>query len=298
MNVPVVYHPDYYADIGAHVFPTRKFSLVFKAIQRNVGDITGCFRQPSPATHEQLLRVHASEYLDDLDACRWTSRTSCSELPLTKQIVDAYYLMAGGTCLAASLACEGGGSMNLGGGFHHAFADRAEGFCYVNDIAVAVREIQAQRLVERVAVIDTDLHQGNGTARIFQGDPQVFTFSIHQEDLYPVKEQSSLDIGLEDGTEDQEYLAKLRQGLDVVFGQFKPQFVMYVGGVDPYKEDQLGSLRLSKEGIKQRDMMVFRTCRDHGVPVAAVLAGGYASDVEDTVEMHANTYLALREALG
>jgi acetoin utilization deacetylase AcuC-like enzyme len=298
VNVPVVYHPGYYADIGAHVFPTRKFSLVLEAIRRHVGDITGCFHRPSPATREQLLRVHAPEYLDDLDACRWTRRTSCSELPLTKEIVDAYYLMAGGTCLAASLACEHGGAMNLGGGFHHAFADRAEGFCYVNDVAVAVREIQARRLIERVAVIDTDLHQGNGTARIFRGDPQVFTFSIHQEDLYPVKEQSSLDIGLQDGTEDEEYLAKLRQGLDVVFRQFKPQFVMYVGGVDPYKEDRLGSLRLTKKGIKQRDTMVFRTCRDHGVPVAAVLAGGYAADVADTVEMHANTYLALREAFG
>jgi acetoin utilization deacetylase AcuC-like enzyme len=298
VNIPVVYHPDYYANIGPHVFPTRKFSLVLEAIQRNVGDITGCFHRPSPATREQLLRVHAPEYLDDLDACRWTPRTSFSELPLTKEIVDAYYLMAGGTCLAASLACEHGGAMNLGGGFHHAFADRAEGFCYVNDVAVAVREIQARRLVERVAVIDTDLHQGNGTARIFRGDPQVFTFSIHQEDLYPVKEQSSLDIGLEDETEDDEYLAKLRQGLDVVFRQFKPQFVMYVGGVDPYKDDRLGSLRLTKDGMRRRDRMVFDECRNHGVFVAAVLAGGYAADVADTVEMHANTYLALREAFG
>ncbi|MFH1110754.1 MAG: histone deacetylase [Planctomycetota bacterium] len=297
VHVPVVYHPDYYANIGSHVFPTRKFSLVFDAIQRIVGNIESSVHRPSPATREQLLRVHAPEYLADLDACRWTPRTAYSELPLTKEIVDAYYLMAGGTCLAANLACEYGGTMNLGGGFHHAFADRAEGFCYVNDIAVAVREIQAQRLVERVAVIDTDLHQGNGTARIFRDDPQVFTFSIHQEDLYPVKEQSSLDIGLEDGTEDHEYFTKLRQGLDVVFGQFNPQFVMYVGGVDPYKEDRLGSLQLTKVGIKQRDTMVFRRCRDHGVPVAAVLAGGYAADVGDTVEMHANTYLALRDAL-
>lgn len=298
VNVPVVYHPDYYADIGAHVFPTRKFSLVFEAIQRNAGDITEWLYQPSPSTREQLLRVHAPEYLDDLDACRWTPRTSASEVPLTKQIVDAYYLMAGGTCLAASLAREHGGAMNLGGGFHHAFADRAEGFCYINDIAVAVREIQARRFGERVAVIDTDLHQGNGTARIFQNDPQVFTFSIHQEDLYPVKEQSSLDIGLDDGTKDEDYLAKLQQGLDVVFRQFKPQFVMYVGGVDPYKDDRLGSLRLTKEGIKRRDTMVFQRCRDHGVPVVAVLAGGYAAEVLDTVEMHANTYMALREALG
>jgi acetoin utilization deacetylase AcuC-like enzyme len=161
-------------------------------------------------------------------------------------------------------------------------------------VAVAARDALARGQVERVAVIDTDLHQGNGTARIFRDDPTVFTFSIHQENLYPLKEQSDLDIGLADGTGDDEYLEKLKSGLDAVFNRFPPQFVLYVGGVDPYQKDLLGSLQLSKQGVKNRDTMVFRACRDQGCPVVAVLAGGYAADLRDTVEMHVNSYLALR----
>ena len=293
MNVPLVHHPDYYSDIGVHVFPTQKFALVLEGIRARISDFDTCVHVPSPATREQLLRAHSTEYLADLDACRRTPRTISSELPLTRQIIEAYYLMAGGTCLAARLALEHSCAMNLGGGFHHAFADRAEGFCYVNDVAVAAREVQTQGWAERVAIIDTDLHQGNGTARIFHDDPSVFTVSIHQENLYPPKEQSDLDIGLADGAGDGEYLARLKSGLDTVFGRFQPQFVLYVGGVDPYQKDLLGSLQLSKEGIKNRDAMVFRACRDQGCPVAAVLAGGYASDLRDTVEMHINTYLAM-----
>ncbi len=295
MTVRVVHHPDYFSDIGVHVFPTEKFALVLEGIRTRVEEFDRIVHTPSAATAEQLARVHTPQYLADLEACRRTPRTMFSELPLTRQIVDAYYLMAGGTCLAAELAMDRGCAMNVGGGFHHAFADRAEGFCYVNDVAVAAREVQATYRVERVAVIDTDLHQGNGTAHIFHDDPSVFTFSIHQENLYPVKEQSDLDIGLDAGTADEEYLDKLRTSLKVIFRRFKPGFVIYVGGVDPFEQDQLGSLRLSKEGIKTRDATVFGYCHGHGVPVAAVLAGGYAVDLRDTVEMHVNTYLALRE---
>ena len=298
MTVPVVYHPDYFSDIGVHVFPTEKFALVLEGIRRNTDDFEDNPHTPSPATTEQLLRVHTPEYLADLDACRRTPRTMFSELPLTKQIVDAYALMAGGTCLTATLAMDHGGALNIGGGFHHAFADRAEGFCYLNDVAVAAREVQATRQVERVAVIDTDLHQGNGTARIFQDDPSVFTFSIHQEHLYPVKEQSDLDIGLDFGIADEEYLEKLRTALELIFRRFKPQFVVYVGGVDPFERDQLGSLRLTKSGMKARDATVFSYCHAHEVPVAAVLAGGYAVDIRDTVDMHVNTYLSLGEVFG
>jgi len=295
MGIPVVYHPDYFSEIGAHVFPTEKFALVLEGIRRQAGDLDDHLHTPSPATREQLLRVHTAEYLADLDACERTARTLLSEMPLTRQIVDAYYLMAGGTCLTATLALEQGCAINLGGGFHHAFADRAEGFCYVNDVAVAAREVQSQRRVERVAVIDTDLHQGNGTASIFRNDPSVFTFSIHQEDLYPPKEQSDLDVGLANETGDDEYLRELRAALDVIFDRFQPQFVLYVGGVDPYERDMLGELRLTKRGMMKRDATVFTSCRDRGAPVAALLAGGYATNVRDTVEMHVNSYLALRD---
>ena len=299
MPVPVVYHPEYFSDIGEHVFPAEKYGLIRESLGERVEGFEARVHRPEPATREQLLRVHAAEYLDDLDSHRHTARTLPSELPITAQIVSAYYLMTGGTCLAAELALERGAAMNLGGGFHHAFADRAEGFCYVNDVAVGTRAVLAGerggRKVSRVAVVDGDLHQGNGTAHIFREDPAVFTFSIHQENNYPIKRQSDLDVGLRDFTDDERYLGQLQRALDTIFSDFEPEFVLYVGGVDPYENDQLGGLKVTKDGMKRRDTMVFERCRDHGTPVAAVLAGGYAWDVRDTVELHMNAYFAMSE---
>lgn len=293
MPLPVVFNADYYSDIGQHVFPTEKFRLIYEGLCEQIEQFERRVYRPQPATQEQLLRVHTPQYIDDLNAYRHSARTVGSELPISKQIIDAYYLMTGGSCLAAQLAVEHGAAMNLGGGFHHAFADRAEGFCYINDVAVAVRDILATRPIERAAVIDTDLHQGNGTAHIFANDPAVFTFSIHQQNNYPIKQRSDLDIGLADNTEDEEYLQDLNNALQHIFGGFGPQFIVYVAGVDPYREDQLGGLRLSIHGIQERDEMVLRFCRDHAVPAAVVTAGGYARHVRDTVTMHINTYLAL-----
>ena len=302
MSVPVVYHPDYFSDIGPHVFPTEKYRLIHEGLSAQVEDFQGRVHPPQPATRPQALRVHTPEYLDDLDSHQHTTRTFTSELPISKEIIDAYYLMTGGTCLAAELALEQGAAMNLGGGFHHAFADRAEGFCYLNDVAIAIRDVMAEgregKRIERAAVIDVDLHQGNGTARIFQDDPQVFTFSIHQENNYPIKQKSDLDIGLRDFTSDERYLGELERALQTVFGEFRPQFAIYVGGIDPYESDQLGGLKVTKDGMKQRDTMVFEHCREHQTPVAVVLAGGYAWDVRDTVEMHSNTYFALGDIFG
>ena len=297
MSVPIVYHPEYLSDIGPHVFPTEKYHLMHEALIAQIPELALCVREPEPATREQLLRVHTPEYLADLDSHQHTARTLPSELPISPEIVDAYYLMAGGTVLATGLALEHGAALNIGGGFHHAFADRAEGFCYVNDVAVGVRHAMSEevgdRRRERVAVVDCDLHQGNGTARIFQDDPQVFTLSIHQENNYPVKEKSSLDIGLDDLTGDARYLEKLEEGLDTVFGRFGPGFVIYVAGVDPYEDDQLGGLRLTRSGMRRRDELVLDHCRRQGTPVAAVLAGGYAFSLAHTIEMHMNTYLAM-----
>ena len=261
MSIPLVHRPEHYSDIGVHVFPTQKFALVLEGIRGRVNGSNRCLQVPPTATREQLLRVHTAEYLADLDACQRTARTLSSELPLTRQIIDAYCLMAGGTCLAAELALTHGCARNLGGGFHHAFADRAEGLCHINDVAVAVRDVQALGRAERVAVIDTDLHQRNGTAGIFGDDLSVFTFSIHQENQYPPKEQSDLDIGLEDGIGDDEYLRKLEIGLEILFNRFQSQLVIYVGGVDPQEEDLLGELRLSKNGIKIRGATVHRWAR-------------------------------------
>jgi acetoin utilization deacetylase AcuC-like enzyme len=289
-----VHSRNYHADFGPHVFPVEKYRLLREALEAE-GEPPSRFAAPEPATREQLLTVHTRAYLDDLDGLRRTERTVWSELPLTPQIVRLFVLSAGGTILAGRLALEGGWAMHLGGGFHHAFADKAEGFCYINDLAVAVRVLQKEGRITRAAVVDCDLHQGNGTARIFAGDDSVFTFSIHQRDLYPPKERSDLDIHLADGTEDDAYLTLLDDGLRQVLGS-RPGLVLYQAGADPFREDQLGSLALSKRGLRERDRMVFAACRSAGVPVAGTLGGGYARRVSDTVDIHLGTCLAAREA--
>src|SRR5215510_2627174 len=204
------YSPAYIADIGLHVFPIEKYRLVAEALLELHHIPNSAFVEPTPATLEQLLRVHTERYLDDLENCRWTHRTMQSELPLSPNIVSMFKLACGGTIRSAELALEEGAAVHIGGGFHHAFASKAEGFCYLNDLAVAIRDVQSRGTVQRAMVIDCDLHQGNGTAHIFQGDRSVFTFSMHQQRLYPIKEESDLDIPLRNGVGDEEYLELMR----------------------------------------------------------------------------------------
>jgi acetoin utilization deacetylase AcuC-like enzyme len=244
---------------------------------------------PQEANVEDIALVHTKAYIDDIRHLRWTQRTVRSELPLSSEIVSAYFIHAQGTILSCNEAIKTGIGLHLGGGFHHAFADHGEGFCYINDIAVGIKKMQALKLIERAAVIDCDLHQGNGTAKIFQNNPSVFTFSIHQEHLYPIKEESSLDIGLEDGTGDVEYLKKLQDAVETILTNHTPQLIVYVAGADPFQMDQLGALRLTKEGLKKRDEIVIKRSRQQKIPVAVTLAGGYAFDVNDTVDIHFNT---------
>jgi len=229
---------------------------------------------------------------------RWTARTVRSELPLTWEIILGYLIHAAGTIAACRLGLEDGVAMHLGGGFHHAFADHGEGFCYVNDVAVAVRKLQAEGRIARAAVIDCDLHQGNGTARIFQADPAVFTFSIHQEHLYPIKEKSDLDIGLADETGDDIYVEHLQAAVPKILAEHKPELVIYVAGADPFKDDQLGALRLTKRGLAMRDRVVIEGCHRRGIPVVPVLAGGYALNTADTVDIHTNTARECLRVLG
>jgi acetoin utilization deacetylase AcuC-like enzyme len=285
----VVHSPAYFCDIGAHVFPVEKFArvraLLVNAREVEAGDIV----TPDPAPREDLLRVHTPEYLDDLAALRWTHRTHMSELPLTAEIVRAYRLAAGGTTLAARGALERGCGINLGGGFHHASADRAEGFCYLNDLAVAVRVLQHEGRIRRAAVVDLDVHQGNGTALVFHGDPSVFTLSVHQENNYPVpKAESTLDLGLPDRTGDEDYMRALDPALEAVW-RFAPEIVLYQAGADPYLEDQLGGLALTLSGLEARDRRVLEGCASRGIPAVVTLGGGYARRVEDTVAIHATT---------
>jgi acetoin utilization deacetylase AcuC-like enzyme len=197
--------------------------------------------------------------------------------------------MAGGSIASARLALACGYGGNVGGGFHHAFADHGEGFCAIHDVAVAIRALQHEGKIERAAIVDLDVHQGNGTAVIFSRDPSVFTFSIHQENNYPVKQVSSLDIGLDDGMEDAEYLERLDAALPGVLDGHRPQLVAYVAGADPYEQDQLGGLCLTRAGLAERDERVYAACRARGIPVFTTLAGGYSRSFEDVVAIHAET---------
>jgi len=286
-----VYSPKYEVDVGSHVFPTSKYRLVRERLLAEGLAREDDFVEPTPASRAELELVHTPEYLDDLEQLRWTDRTRFSELPLTKPIVDAYVLAAGGTILGARIALDSPERLcvHLGGGFHHAFADKAEGFCYINDIAVAIRVMQHEQRIRTAMVVDCDLHQGNGTARIFSEDPTVFTLSIHQENNYPLKEQSDLDIGLEDFAGDHDYLSALSDGLENAFARHSPELLVYVAGGDPYHDDQLGALKLTKEGMKARDELVLGEAHKRKIPVITVFAGGYARKLSDVVELHTQT---------
>jgi acetoin utilization deacetylase AcuC-like enzyme len=202
----------------------------------------------------------------------------------------------GATIAAARAAIEDGVSANLAGGTHHSFADRGEGYCVFNDVAVAVRVLQRDRLARRIAIVDLDVHQGNGTAAIFQGDDEVFTFSMHGEKNFPFKKESSdLDVALPDGTGNEGYLAALGAHLPAVLNTHRPDFVFYLAGADPYEGDRLGRLKLTIEGLQQRDKVVFEACRRAGLPIAVTMSGGYAPDVDAIVTIHSNT-IRLAEA--
>jgi acetoin utilization deacetylase AcuC-like enzyme len=289
--VKVIYSPRYEADIGAHVFITAKYRLAVEQLLAD-GTITEAdIVEPAPATRDDVARVHTPEYLDDLFNQRLSYRTRRSELPLSQEITDSYMLAAGGTILGCRHALETPEKIccHLGGGWHHAFANHAEGFCYLNDIAIGVRVMQAEGRIRRAAVIDCDLHQGNGTAHIFLNDPDVFTFSIHQENNYPAKQTSDLDIGLEDFAGDDEYLSELEQAVPRIYDQHRPELVIYVAGADPYFNDQLGSLRLTMHGLEHRDEVVIGEAARRGIPVITTTAGGYARHVSETVSIHAQT---------
>ena len=285
----VVYSPRYQCDIGPHVFPVRKYSMVLDRLIAEGAARAADVLEPEVPSRETLALVHASAYLDDLERLNHSARTIVSELPLTAAIVTAYTLAAAGTTLAARHALRQGAAVHLGGGFHHAFAEHAEGFCYVNDLAVAIRVLQREGVITRAAVVDLDVHQGNGTAHIFEGDDTVFTLSVHQEANYPMpKMRSDLDVGLPDGTGDAEYLARLDPALERVWAA-RPEIVLYQAGADPYRDDQLGGLALTVDGLEARDRRVLEGCAARGIPAVVTLGGGYARRGEDTVEIHTRT---------
>jgi acetoin utilization deacetylase AcuC-like enzyme len=286
--VIVVYSRRYHIDIGTHVFPTIKYQLVHRALSERGGFE---FVEPEPASWDDLALVHTAEYLEKIQTGRFiVSEIAQLELPWAPAIVEGFRLMTGGTLAATRHALDTGVGLHIGGGFHHAFANHGEGFCLFNDVAMAIRVLQREGRLERAAIVDCDVHHGNGTAMIFDRDPAVFTFSIHQQYNYPAfKPRSSLDIGLDDRVQNVEYLNKVRHALPKVLA-FAPQVVFYLAGADPYEDDQLGGLALTIEGLRERDKLVFSTCRDAAVPVVLALAGGYARRVEDTVGIHRGTF--------
>ena len=307
----LVYSDGYDLNLGSHVFPAIKYKLIRqKCLQAGIAAADD-FLEPQPAPDEDILRVHSQEWVRKLKTGKLSpSEILRLEVPYSPQLVRAFWLSAGGSTLAARRALADGCCFNFGGGFHHAFPDHGEGFCALNDVAVAVRALQAAGEIQTALVVDLDVHHGNGTAAIFAGDPSVFTLSLHQENNYPYpKPPSDIDVGLPDFTADSTYLRLLDDALDQAFDRFakaaptrvgsgftpeKPDLIYYLAGADPYREDQLGGLALTKEGLSTRDRVVIEAARVRRIPIAITFAGGYARRVEDTVEIHLNTILAAR----
>ncbi len=320
----LVYSERYFLPIGEHVFRADKFRLIVdRLLQQGLIDRSDLI-EPSPASEQDVMLVHSPHYVNKLMEGSLSAREELQmEIPYSPQVVDAFMLHTGGSILAAERALEDGVCINVGGGFHHAFPDHGEGFCMINDFAVAIRAMQKRGRIQRAMTVDCDVHQGNGTAAIFSKPAQsaptlpsatpqtvagsrgemlrgaaqdVFTISLHQENNYPfVKPPSSIDVNLPDGCSDDEYLAWLDNALSSGLRQFEPQLICYVAGADPFREDQLGGLNLTVDGLKRRDELVFRAARAREIPIMVTYAGGYAIRIEDTIAIHCNTILAAAE---
>lgn len=310
----LIYSDDYYLPIGSHVFPAEKYRRIHhRLIETNVAAAED-FLTPQPASDEDILLVHTPEYVHKLKTGTLSAGEEMQlEVPFSPQLVRAFWLAAAGSILAAQCALRDKIAVNIGGGFHHAFPDHGEGFCMINDVAVAIRVMQRDKKIVRAMTVDCDVHQGNGTAAIFGGaqafadvlpsksagtphqksSADVFTISLHQQNNYPVfKPPSSIDVDLPDGIGDDAYLAWLDNALSSGLRQFSPDLICYIAGADPYKEDQLGGLALTIEGLQKRDELLFRVAQAKDIPVMVTYAGGYARHVEDTVNIHCNTVAA------
>ena len=287
----VFYTPRYYAEIGeGHIFPIRKFELVRDRLLVEGTLEPAELVEPSPALLEDVLLVHTEDYVTRLcNGSLTTKEIRRLGLPWSESLVRRSFYAVGGTLAATHTALAEGYSSNLAGGTHHSFADRGEGFCVLNDVAIAIRSLRARNMIRRAAIVDCDVHQGNGTATILAGDNEAFTFSMHGANNYPLfKAQSTLDVELRDGTGDDEYLETLARHLPAVFAH-DPEIVFYLAGADPFAKDKLGKLSLSIDGLRERDSYVLRECYEREVPVVTVMSGGYGKDINDTIEIHCNT---------
>lgn len=287
-------------EIGPHVFLTEKYRLARERLLEEGVIREADVHRPDPVSWETLARVHTDRYLEKIHAGEFSQDEVWRlEIPFSPGIREAFRTCCGGSILTGELALERGVAAHLGGGFHHAFSDHGEGFCLLNDVAVALRSLQSQGRIRRAAVVDCDVHHGNGTAAILREDGWAYTLSLHQEDLYPARKPASdRDVGFPSGTGDRRYLEALAEALDEALDVADPDLVLYLAGADPYRRDQLGGLALTRDGLRRRDRRVLDRCREAGVPVAVLLAGGYAHRLEDTVEIHAGTVRVASRVLG
>ena len=324
----LIYSDAYYLPIGDHVFPAEKYRRIRdRLISAGVAEKQD-FLEPEPAADDDILLVHTPEYVQKLKNGTLSPREELEmEIPYSRDLAESFWLAAGGSILAARQSLNDKVCVSIGGGFHHAFPDHGEGFCMIHDVAVAIRRLQRDGKIRTAMTVDCDVHQGNGTAAIFGGqrtpnaplpsssastiqpparaprgnmhgsNPRdVFTISLHQQNNYPMyKPPSSIDVDLPDGTGDEDYLSWLDNALSSGLRHFEPDLICYVAGADPYREDQLGGLNLSIEGLKKRDQLVFQVARARNIPVMVTYAGGYAVNVEDTVTIHSNTVIAAKE---
>ena len=293
----VFYTSNYYADIGdIHIFPIRKFELVRDQLLREGTLQASDLIEPTPADLNDVLLVHSTDYVTRL--CNGTltdKEIRRLGLPWSESLVRRSFYAVGGTIAAALHSLEEGYSSNLAGGTHHAYPDHGAGFCVLNDVAIAIRTLRSRGLIQRAAIIDCDVHQGDGTAVIFREDNHTFTFSMHGANNYPLfKAKSRLDIELPNGTTDNEYVRTLHQNLPIIF-QHEPDMVFYLAGADPYEDDKLGKLSLTIEGLRKRDAIVLRECFEREIPVTTVMSGGYGKQISDTVEIHCNTIRMVKE---
>lgn len=274
-----------------HRFPIEKYERLRQRVLAEGLVASERLHEPPRVTRTQLLRVHTAEYVDRLTSGTMTAaEVRRLGFPWSPDLVERSLRAVGGTCEAVRAALALGVAMNLAGGTHHAFATHGEGFCVFNDVAVAIREALAAGRIARAAIIDLDVHQGNGTHAIFADEPHVFTFSMHGGKNYPFhKVNGDLDIELDDGTGDDEYLAQLHDALPRVLAEASPDLVVYLAGADPHEGDRLGRLALTFDGLARRDAMVLQAAREVGIPVAITIAGGYGRNIEDTVEVHCRT---------
>jgi len=289
----IAYHPIFKHNLPlGHRFPMSKYELLHSQLIHEGTCTPENFFEPIMPSDRDLLAVHSQEYINQLRALSLKpSAARKIGFPLSEKLVEREHIITQGTIEGCDHALEYGIAMNIAGGTHHAFPEHGEAFCIFNDQAIGARYLQRHHGVDKILIVDLDVHQGNGTAKIFENDPSVFTFSMHGATNYPFrKEQSGLDIALANGTKDAEYLSTLKETLPKLISEEKPDFIFYLSGVDILETDKLGKLECTISGCKERDRYVLQTCKDHQIPVQVSMGGGYSPDIKIIIEAHANTY--------